>query len=133
MRYVTYRLHSQGRSCFHFFPLLLALHMQDTFMLILNFEVGHFTRCFFLPFGAAMKGIHSTQLCCHISFLSFVQLTTCFLSNQRQLLNSRKCQLFCLHIQHTTHGLFEQRTLVSSSEAAVCRFCLLISLQLCIY
>ena len=35
------------------------------------------TSCFF-PFGVAMKGIHSTQLRYHISFLSLIRLTTCF-------------------------------------------------------
>ena len=47
MRCMTYKLHSQGRSCFRFFSILLALHMQDTFALILNFEVSHFA-CHFL-------------------------------------------------------------------------------------
>ena len=84
---------------------------------------------FCLPFGVATKGIYSTQLHCHISFLSFVWLTTCFLPSQGWLLDSCKCRLFCLHIQYATHCLFEQRTPVSSSEAAVCRFCLSISLQ----
>ena len=37
------------------------------------------------------------------------------------------CQLFCLHIQQGTRCLFEQWTLASSLEAAVCRFCLSIS------
>ena len=37
---------------------------------------------FFLPFGVAMKGIQSTQLRCHISFLSFIRLSTCFFSIQ---------------------------------------------------
>ena len=83
----------------------------------------------FLPFDVAMKGINSTQLCFHISFLSFVQLTTCFLSSRGQLLDSRKHWLFCLHIQHATHCLFERHTQVSSSEAAVCMFCLSISLH----
>ena len=40
---------------------------------------------FFLPFGVAMKEIHSTQLCCHISFLSFIWLTTCFFIQPRTL------------------------------------------------
>ena len=76
-----------------------------------------------------MKGIHSTQLCCHISFLSFLRLTNCFFSSRGRLQDSRKRRLFCLHIQHTTRCLFERRTPVSSSEAAVCEFCLSISLQ----
>ena len=100
-------------------------------MLVLNFEVGHFACHFlFLSFSVAMKGIQFTQLRSHISFLSFIHLTTCFLSSCRWLLDSYKCWLFCLHIQHTTHCLFEQQTLFGSSEAAVCRFCLSISLQL---
>ena len=44
--------------------------------------------------------------------------------------NSHKRRLFHLHIQHTTHCLFEWRTPVSSSEAVVCGFCLSISLHL---
>ena len=91
-----------------FFSILPALHTQDTFALVLNFEVGHFARHFFLfsfffPFGVAMKGIHSTQLRCHISFLSFVPahhlFLFCFFSSREQLLDSRKCRLFRLHIQ----------------------------------
>ena len=117
-----------------FFSVLPVLHMQDTFTLVSNFEVGHFTchflLSFFLSFGVAMKGILSTQLHCHISFLSFVWLTTCFLSSQGQLLDLRKCHLFCLHIQHTTCCLFERRTPVGSLAAAVCGCCLSISLQL---
>ena len=96
----------------------------------LNFEVGHFARHFlFLSFCVAMKGIQFIQLRCHISFLSFTRLTTYFLSSRIRLLNSRKCRLFRLHIQHTTRCLFERRTPVCSSEAAVCGFCLSISLQ----
>ena len=79
-------------------------------------------------FGVAMKGIHSTQLRCHISFLSFVPLTTRFSSSRGRLLDSRKRRLFCMHTQHATRCLFERRTLVGSSEAAVCGFCLSISL-----
>ena len=85
---------------------------------------------FFLPFGVAMKGIQSTQLHCHISFLSFIQLITCFSSGRGRLLDSRKHRLFWLHIHHTTCCLFEWRTPVGSSEAVVRRFCLLISLHL---
>ena len=40
-----------------FFSILPALHLQDTFVLVLNFEVGHFASHFFLPFGVAMKRI----------------------------------------------------------------------------
>ena len=120
-RHVTYILHS----------VLPALQTQDTFTLILNFEVGHFA-CHFLllSFGIAMKGIQSSQLCYHISFLSFIRLTTCFLSSWGWLLDSCKRRLFCLHIQHATHRPFEQRTPVGSSEAAVCGFCFSISLQI---
>ena len=103
--------------------------------LVLTFEVGHFAchfllLSFFLPLDIAMKGIHSTQLHCHISFLLFIQLTTCFLSRRGQLLDSHKCRLFCLHIQYATHCLFEWWTPVSLSEATVCGFCLSISLHL---
>ena len=61
-RHVTYKLHSQGCSCFRFFSILPVLRTQDTFALVLNFEVGHFARhflllSFFLPFRVAMKGI----------------------------------------------------------------------------
>ena len=82
------------------------------------------TSCFFF-FSVVMKGIQFTQLCCHISFLSF---TTCFLSSHGRLLNSRKHRLFCLHILHMTCCLFERQTPVGSSETAVCEFCLSISL-----
>ena len=113
------------------FFILPALHMQDTFMLDLNFQVGHFACQFLLlsSFWLATKGIHSTQLRCHISFLSFVQLTTCSLSSRGRSLDSYKHQLFCLHIQYAIRCLFEWWTPVISSEAAVCGFCLSISLQ----
>ena len=88
-----------------------------------NFEVGHFAHHFlFLSFFVAMKRIR-----CHISFFSFTQFTTWFLSSCGQLLNSRKHQLFCLHIQNATHHLFEWRIPVGSLETAVCRFSLSIS------
>ena len=106
-KYVTYKLHSQRRSCFRF-SILLVLYTQDTFTPFPNFEVGHFAHYFlFLSFGVAMKEIQFTQLHCHISFLLFTQLTTCFLSSCRQLLNSCKCWLFHLHIQHDTRCLFK--------------------------
>ena len=72
---------SQGRLWFCF---LYSRHStRKTRSHVLNFEVSHFVHHFlllpsFLPFSVAMKGIHSTQLCCHISFLSLVWLTTCF-------------------------------------------------------
>ena len=83
----------------------------------------------FFSFGVATKGIQFTQLRCHISFLSFTWLTTCFLSSCGRLLKSCKRQLFCLHIQHATCYFFEWRTPVGPLEVAVCRFCLSISLQ----
>ena len=104
--------------------------MQDTFAPFSNFEVGHFAHFFlFLSFFVAMKGIQFTQLRCHISFFLFIQFTTCFLCSHGRLLNSCKHQLFCLHIQHTSHCLFEQRIPVGSSETTFCRFCLSISLH----
>ena len=113
--------------CFVFYtsgtPLTRHIHTHFEFW-------GGPPSCFFLPFGVTMKEIQSIQLCCHISFLSFVQLTTCFFSSCRQLLDSCKCRLFCLHIQHVTRCLFEQWTLVGSAEAAVCGFCLSVSLHL---
>ena len=128
MRRVTNKLHSQ--RCSHFrFSILKVLYTQDIFTPFSNFEVGHFAQHFlFLSFSVAMKGIQFTQLCCHISFLSF---TTHFLSSRGRLLNSRKRRLFCLHIQHATRCLFEQRTPVGSSETAVCGFCLSISQYVC--
>ena len=66
---------------------------------------------------------------CHISFLLFIWLTICFLSSRGRLLDSRKCWLFRLHIQHTTHCLFKRQTPVSSSAAPFCGFYLLISLH----
>ena len=127
-RRVTYKLHSQWHSCFHF-SILPVLYTQDTFAPFSNFEVSHFACHFlFLSFSVAMKGIQFTQLHCYISFLSFTQLTTYFLSSCGWLLNSCKRQLFHLHIQHATCCLFEWRTLVGSLEAVVCGFCLSISL-----
>ena len=94
-----------------------------------SFELWGRPFCSSLSFGVTIKGIQFTQLCCHISFLSFLWLTTCFLSSRGWLLDSHKHWLFCLHIQPATHCLFEQRTSVGSSEAAVCGFCLSISLH----
>ena len=85
------------------------------------------TYCFFLSYGVAMKGIQFTQLRCHISFLSFIWLTTCFLSSRGQLLDSRKHRLFHLYIQHATHCHSEQQISVGSSETAVCGFWVSIS------
>ena len=127
-------------NCTPLMTLILPLffYTSGTLALVLNFEVGHFARhflflSFFLPFGVATKGIHSTQLHCYISFLSFVRLTTCFfcffLSSRGRLLDSHKRRLLCLHIQHATRCLFERRIPVSLSEAAVSGFYLSISPQ----
>ena len=70
---------------------------------------------------------HSFIVTFHFPCL-FIQLTTCFLSSRGQLLDSWKRQLFCRHIQHATR-LFEWQAPVGSLEAAVCGFCLSISLQ----
>ena len=97
-----YKLHSQWCSCFCF-SILSVLYTQDT--LVLNFEIGHFARHFlFHSFSVAMKGIQFTQLHCHISFLLFIWLTTCFLSSCG-LARFTPCKqwLFRLHIQHATH------------------------------
>ena len=91
-----------------FFSILPVLHTQDTFTLVLNFEVGHFAHHFLLLsfFWCYFErnSIHTASLS---HFISFVRLTTCFLSSQGRLLNSGKHRLFRLHIQHTTHYLFE--------------------------
>ena len=80
-------------------------------------EMGHFAHHFlFLSFGVAMKGIQFIQLHCRILFLSFTRFTTCFLSSCGRWLNSCKCWLFCLHIQHATR-LFEWWTPVGSLES----------------
>ena len=128
-RGMTYKLHSQWHSRFYL-SILPVFYTQSTFVPFSNFEVGHFAHHFlFLSFGVVMKGIQFTQLRCHISYLLFTWFTTCFLSSRGRLLNSCKCWLFCLHIQHDTHCLFEWQTPVGSSETAVCRFCLSISLH----
>ena len=78
-----------------------------------------------------MKGIQFIQLRFHIPFLSFTLVHyVFFLSSRGQLLNSCQRRLFCLHIQHVTRCLYERRTRVGSSETAVCRSCLSISLQI---
>ena len=128
MRSVTYKLHSQWCSCFRL-SVLPVPYMQHTFAPVSNFEVGHFARhFFFLSFGDAMKGIQFTPLHFHISFLSFVRITTCFLSRYGWLLDSHNCWLFHLHIQHTTH-IFKRQSPVGSSDTADCGFCFSISLQ----
>ena len=130
---VTYKLHPQGRSCFCFFFYTSgtphARHIRTHFELWGGPFRSSLFASFFLLFGVAMKGIHSTQLRFHISFISFIRLTTCFLSSRGWLLDSRERRLFCLHIHHASHCLFEQWTLVCSLEAVVCVFCLSILLQ----
>ena len=46
------------------------------------------------------------------------RLTIYSLSSQGRLLDSHKCRLFCLHIQHSTCCLFERRTTVSYSDGS---------------
>ena len=114
-----------------FFSILPALHTQDTFMLILNFEVGHFAchlllSVFLLVLLWKEFNPHSFLVTFHFSFMC---LTTCFSFSWVRLLDSCKRRLFCPHIQHATHCLFERQTLDGSSEVAVCKFCLSISLH----
>ena len=100
----------QGRSCFHFFYTSgtpHTRHIYACFELLGRPFRSSLLASFFLPFGVAMKGIHSTQLRCYISFLLFVRFTTCFSSSRGRLLDSHKHRLFCLHIQHATCCLFE--------------------------
>ena len=73
-------------------PFITQCH--DTFALVLNFEVDHFSRHFLLL----------SFWCCYErnSFhtaLMFVRLTTCFLSSRGRLLDFHKRRLFYLHIQ----------------------------------
>ena len=131
-RCMTYKLHSQ-RHMLPFFSILLALHTQDTFTLVLNFEVGHFT-CLFLLLSFFLLVLlwkeflpHSFMVTFHFS-CSPGSPPVLFSFGQGRLLDSRKCQLFCLHIQHATHCLFEWQTLVCSLEAVVYGFCLSILL-----
>ena len=110
---------------------LHARHIRAIFELCSSLCSSLLARHFsFLSFGVAMKGIQFTQLRCHISFLSFTRLTICFLSSRGRLLNSRKRRLFRRDIQLATRCLFERWTPVGSPEAAVCWFCLSISLHL---
>ena len=121
-----------------FFSILPVLHTQDTFTLVWNFEVGHFT-CHFLLLSFFLPSFllvllwkefdpHSFVVAFHFS-RSFGSPPVFILPSRGRLLDSRKCWLFCLHIEHATHCLFVWRTPVGSSEAAVCRFFLSISLQ----
>ena len=75
-RGMTYKLHHKGAHASIFFSILLALHTQDTFALILNFEVGHslVTFCFFLPsfWCYYEKNSFHTALLSH--FISLVHL-----------------------------------------------------------
>ena len=68
-RHVTYNLHSQRHSCFRF-SILLVLYMQDTFVLVSNFEVGHFAHHFlFFSFRSCCErnSIHTALLSHFIS------------------------------------------------------------------
>ena len=98
----------------------------------------------FFPSSVITNGIHSTWLCRYISPLPR-QTHHLFLCSQGRLLNLHKhhlalvnlCNqmnpnlhpLFCLHIQHVTHCLFERHWLIGSPEVAGCSFCLSIPLQ----
>ena len=113
--------------------MLPGLYRQDTFTPFLNFEVGHFAWHFlFVSFflcGYERNSIQTASLS-HFIFLIHSVHNLFFLSSRRrQLLSSCKHWLFYLHIQHATCCLFERWILVGSSETAVCRFCLSISLQ----
>ena len=108
---------------FFFFYKLSAFHTQDTFALVSNFEVDHFT-CQFLLLSVFLLVLlwkefipHSFVVTFHFSHSS--GSPPVFLSSWGQLLDSCKHRLFCLHIQHAT-CLFEWRNPVSSSEAVVC-------------
>ena len=114
-----------------FFSILPVLHTPKTLALVLNLEVGHFARHFLLlSFWCCYErnSIHIVSLSHFISLVCSAHHQF-FLSSQGQLLDSRKRRLFCLHIQHTTCCLFKRLTPVGSSEAAVCGFCLSISLH----
>ena len=96
----------------------------------------------FFPSGVTRNGLHSMQLCCHISSLR--PTYHLFLCNQKWLLNLHKCPLAlvnlynqmnpnlcllsCLHIQRTIHCLFERQRLIGSPEVAGCLICLSIPL-----
>ena len=125
-----YKLHSQRRSYFRFF-LYFRYSTHETHSChfsTLSSAILLVTFCLFLSFFVAMKGIHTTSLSHFISLIHSVHHLF-FLSSRRRLLNSHKSRLFRLDIQHATHCLFERRTPVGLSEAAVCGFCLSISVQ----
>ena len=67
-RRMTYKLHSQQRSRFRF-SILPVLYMQDTFVLVLNFEVGHFARHFLFLLVLLWKELtsHSFVVTFHFS------------------------------------------------------------------
>ena len=138
-RCVTYKVYSQGHSCFRFFYTSGTPHakyIRTHFELwgrpfhssfLVSFFLPSFLPSFLLLLLWKEFNSHSFVVTFHFSH-SFGSLPA-FLSSLGWLLDSRKCRLFCLYIQHTTRCLFEWWTLVGSSEAAICRFCFSISLQ----
>ena len=135
-RCMTYILYPQGRSCFCFF--LYFYTTWDWTYTSGTLHAGHFCTHFQLwgrPFHSSLLAFFflPSSWCCYeknsfhtASFSCFISLVCSahhlFLSSRGQLLDSHKHWLFCLYIQQATHCLFEQRTLVSSSETAVCGF-----------
>ena len=124
-RHVTNKLHSQGCSCFYFYlyfrhstcktqlwetPFCSSLLASSFRLVLLRKEL--IPHSFIVTFHSYRSSAH------HL-----------FLSSRGWLLYSCKRRLFCRHIQHATHCLFEWWTPASSSEAAVCGFCLSISLH----
>ena len=123
MRRGAYKLHSQRRSCFRLFctsGTLHAIYIRAIFELqgrpICSPLLVSFFRCCY-----ERNSIHTASLS-HFISLSLGSLPVLFLSSRVRLLNSRKRQ-------HTSRGLFERKILVGSSETAVCRFCLSVSLH----
>ena len=107
-------------SVFSIFPVL---HTQVTFALVLNFDIGHFARDFlllsFFLLALLWKEFNSQGLRCHISFLSFVRLTACFLSSRGRLLDSRKRRPFRLLIRGSLNkfrDFFRMGTFIDSTR-----------------
>ena len=116
-RRVTNKLYPQEWSSFRFSYFRHSCS-------VLNFKVGPFA-CHFLLLSVFFLVLsHFISLVRPAHHLFFV-----FLPSRGRLLDSHKRRLFCLHMHPSIHCLFKRRLLVSSSEAAVWGFCLLISLQ----
>ena len=107
--------------------------IQSRTFLTLRSAISLVTSCFFFFLLVLLsKELDSHSFRGHISFFSFIRLTTCFvffISRRGRLLDSRKHRLSRLHRQHVTRCLFERRNLVGSLDATVCTFCHWISLQ----